>query len=54
MSHDDPKKHLEPDVQPGNEMTDEEWADAIDKDVRQRYGDLMDKADWVQVGEPGW
>ncbi len=36
------------------EQTDEEWAAALEKDMAERYGKIVENAQWVAVGEPGW
>jgi hypothetical protein len=53
MTHDQDQPS-EPQTQAIEAQTDEEWAAAIEKDMEERYGEIVQKAHWVDVGEPGW
>ena len=53
MTQTKPEK-AETDHDHNDTQTDEEWVAAIEKDVQERFGEILKNAHWVDVGEPGW
>lgn len=47
-------KEPRPSERSEKELTDEEWSAALEKDMAERYGKIVENAQWVDVGEPGW
>lgn len=47
-------KEPRPSEQSEKELTDEEWAAALEKDMAEHYSKILENVQWVAVGKPGW